>query len=60
LIPYNPTESRAAFEMPAKLETLFFKNALEKSGVDVTLRQPRGVDIAAACGQLRINALKSR
>jgi 23S rRNA (adenine2503-C2)-methyltransferase len=60
LIPYNPTSSRAAFVMPAKLETLFFKNALEKSGIDVTLRQPRGTDIGAACGQLRINTLKSK
>lgn len=60
LIPYNPTVSRAAFEMPAKLEVLFFKSHLEKNGIDVTLRHPRGTDIAAACGQLRINAHKNR
>jgi 23S rRNA (adenine2503-C2)-methyltransferase len=60
LIPYNPTASRSAFQMPTKIETLFFKNALQKNGVDVTLRQPRGTDIGAACGQLRINASKKK
>jgi 23S rRNA (adenine2503-C2)-methyltransferase len=52
LIPYNPVASRMGFEPPVKLEVLFFKNYLEKHGVDVTWRMPRGADIAAACGQL--------
>ena len=53
LIPYNPGASRTAFEAPTKLEVLFFKSYLVKKGLDVTLRVSRGVDIAAACGQLR-------
>ncbi len=58
LIAYNPTQSRMAFTSPTKLEALFFKNYLEKQGFEVTMRQPRGQDIAAACGQLRHNTLK--
>lgn len=39
---------------PAKTEILTFKEYLFKSGINVTLRQERGQDIAAACGQLRL------
>ncbi|HQP91740.1 MAG TPA: 23S rRNA (adenine(2503)-C(2))-methyltransferase RlmN [Candidatus Omnitrophota bacterium] len=60
LIPYNPAESRYRFEAPSKLEVLFFKNYLSKKGIDVTVRMPRGTDITAACGQLRINADKKK
>jgi 23S rRNA (adenine2503-C2)-methyltransferase len=52
LIPYNVSWSRVAFDAPTKLEVLFFKSYLTKKGIDVTLRMPRGGDIAAACGQL--------
>ncbi len=52
LIPYNTADSKLGFQAPAKLEVLFFKNYLAKHGIDVTLRMPRGADIAAACGQL--------
>lgn len=58
LIPYNPGIGRAAFEAPTKLEVLFFKSYLTKKGLDVTLRMPRGEDIAAACGQLRAAAME--
>lgn len=30
-----------------------FKQALESAGVETTLREPRGIDIDAACGQLK-------
>lgn len=53
LIPYNKTKSRLAYDPPAKMELLFFKDYLMKNGVEVTLRNPRGRDIMAACGQLR-------
>jgi len=56
LIPYNPTESRLRFQAPSKQEVLFFKSYLQKKGIDVTVRMSRGMDITAACGQLRINA----
>jgi 23S rRNA (adenine2503-C2)-methyltransferase len=52
LIPYNPIKE-FDFEPPAKLETLFFRDRLTKSGVRATIRMPRGKDIHAACGQLR-------
>jgi len=39
---------------PAKAEILAFKECLFKNGINVTLRQGRGQDIAAACGQLRL------
>ncbi|MDD2866094.1 MAG: 23S rRNA (adenine(2503)-C(2))-methyltransferase RlmN [Candidatus Omnitrophica bacterium] len=58
LIPFNPAVSRMGFEPPVKLEVLFFKSYLEKHGVDVTLRLPRGSDISAACGQLRYQTLR--
>ncbi|MDD5019789.1 MAG: 23S rRNA (adenine(2503)-C(2))-methyltransferase RlmN [Candidatus Omnitrophica bacterium] len=60
LIPYNSADSRLGFEPPVKLEVLFFKSYLEKHGVDVTLRMPRGADIAAACGQLVWKTADSR
>ena len=60
LIPYNVTLSRMRFQPPTKLEVLFFKSYLEKNGIDVTWRLPRGNDITAACGQLRYNASKEK
>ena len=37
-----------------------FKNKLEKSGINVTIRREMGADINAACGQLRRKKLQSR
>ncbi len=54
LIPANPVKE-LNMEPPNKLEALFFKNNLIKQGINVTLRRPRGDDILAACGQLRLN-----
>jgi 23S rRNA (adenine2503-C2)-methyltransferase len=53
LIPVNP-QKELGLEPPPKLDILFFRDALVKSGVAVTLRRPRGRDIEAACGQLRL------
>jgi 23S rRNA (adenine2503-C2)-methyltransferase len=53
LIPVNPREE-AGLEPPSKSDILSFRDALLKSGVAVTLRRPRGQDIDAACGQLRL------
>jgi 23S rRNA (adenine2503-C2)-methyltransferase len=52
LIPAN-TPAGAGLEAPRKNEALFFKDALTKAGVHVTVRKARGQDIEAACGQLR-------
>lgn len=43
---------------PQKPEILLFREYLLKSGVNVTLRRPRGEDIEAACGQLRLRHAK--
>jgi 23S rRNA (adenine2503-C2)-methyltransferase len=58
LIPVNPQEN-LGLEPPAKLDILFFRDALIKSGITVTLRKPRGQDIEAACGQLRLRYEKT-
>ena len=60
LIPYNPIglELRAescelSLKRPPSGKIYSFKDILEKrSGKKVTVRRERGVDIAAACGQL--------
>lgn len=46
------------FAIPNKMEILIFKDYLLKHGINSTLRKPRGQDIAAACGQLRLNYAK--
>ncbi|MEW6101113.1 MAG: 23S rRNA (adenine(2503)-C(2))-methyltransferase RlmN [Candidatus Omnitrophota bacterium] len=53
LIPANPLPEYEIVA-PNKLDILLFKDKLSKSGINVTLRKPRGQDIAAACGQLRL------
>ncbi len=53
LIPANPVPE-LNISPPNKLEILLFRDALLKAGVNVTLRKPRGQDIDAACGQLRL------
>jgi 23S rRNA (adenine2503-C2)-methyltransferase len=58
LIPVNPQQETGLLP-PAKLDILFFRDALVKSGVAVTLRRPRGQDIEAACGQLRLRYEKN-
>ena len=41
-------------EPPKEAEILLFRDYLLKQGINVTLRRPRGQDIDAACGQLRL------
>jgi 23S rRNA (adenine2503-C2)-methyltransferase len=52
LIPANPTADRSFKPSPAR-DILAFERELRRCHVNVTLRQPRGKDIAAGCGQLR-------
>lgn len=52
LIPFNPIPGNAwRPSSPARLRA--FAHVLEQNGVNATVREPRGRDIAAACGQLR-------
>lgn len=53
LIPCNPIKE-FNLQPPNKLEVLLFRDYLLKQGINVTLRRPRGQDIEAACGQLRL------
>ena len=56
LIPFNPIPWQAwKPSTPERLE--FFRRTLEEAGVSAQVREPRGRDIDAACGQLRANAL---
>jgi 23S rRNA (adenine2503-C2)-methyltransferase len=57
LIPANSIKE-LKIEPPNKLEILFFRDTLLKLGVNATLRRPRGQDIDAACGQLRLRYVK--
>jgi len=56
LIVFNPINI-SNFSTPTKLEVLFFRNYLLKNNIDATIRQPRGLDIEAACGQLRLQTI---
>jgi 23S rRNA (adenine2503-C2)-methyltransferase len=54
LIPANPVKEKN-IQPPNKLEILLFRDRLLKSGINATLRRPRGEDIQASCGQLRLS-----
>ena len=55
LIACNPATNLKT-QAAGKLEALIFKDCLLKSGINATLRKSRGLDIAAACGQLKYEA----
>ena len=52
LIPVNPIKERD-YVQSGHAAVLEFKNKLEKSGINVTIRREIGRDIDGACGQLR-------
>ncbi len=52
LIPVNPIKEREYKETEGP-RVQAFKNKLEKSGINVTIRREMGRDIDGACGQLR-------
>jgi 23S rRNA (adenine2503-C2)-methyltransferase len=55
LIPLNPTPGYATPGTPAE-GVRRFRDALRTLGVNATIRQNRGTEIDAACGQLRATA----
>lgn len=57
LIPYNQVKEKD-FETSSDENALRFYDLLKKNHVAVTLRQKKGDDIDAACGQLRAKKLK--
>ena len=52
LIPYNPVKG-LDYQQPSKKSVLAFSQILRSHGISVTTRKRKGVDISAACGQLR-------
>lgn len=57
LIPANKTNNKV-YGPPPKRVVLAFENELKKQYINVTLRESRGQDIDAGCGQLRSRYLK--
>ena len=51
IIPYNPI-NKSSFQTPAPETITKFKNILKVSGLTANVRQAKGADISAACGQL--------
>lgn len=52
LIPYNEVEG-LPYRKPEKEKIMQFYNWLSEAGLNVTIREEKGADIEAACGQLR-------
>ena len=52
LIPMNPIDG-SVLSPPSRRRALAFEAVLQSAGVSVTIRATRGLDIDAACGQLR-------
>jgi 23S rRNA (adenine2503-C2)-methyltransferase len=59
LIPLHPGGARGFTPTPADRIRAFSKE-LRDRGVEVAVRKSRGIDIAAACGQLRVERLGRR
>ncbi len=51
LIAYNGV-AELGYDTPSFVAVKAFAGHLEKAGINVNIRRPRGADIAAACGQL--------
>ncbi|WP_311678058.1 23S rRNA (adenine(2503)-C(2))-methyltransferase RlmN [Sneathia vaginalis] len=59
LIPYNKVFGKP-YITPSKTRQHAFYNALKNNKINVTLRDTKGQDIAAACGQLKIKKEKEQ
>ena len=57
LIPFNDVDG-CDFRRPPQTVIQGFFNHLQQRGVSVTLRQKKGGDINAACGQLRLRKME--
>tara|TARA_B100000029_G_scaffold500020_1_gene571150 strand:+ start:239 stop:1405 length:1167 start_codon:yes stop_codon:yes gene_type:complete len=55
LIPYNPVDG-LDWKRPSDKTVAQFRDGLHQSGVRVTVRMEKGMDIDAACGQLRLKS----
>ncbi len=59
LIPLHPGGA-GAFKPSTRSEIAVFERKLKSAGVEVAVRKSRGLDIAAACGQLRVERQRRR
>ncbi|RDU66828.1 23S rRNA (adenine(2503)-C(2))-methyltransferase RlmN [Helicobacter didelphidarum] len=57
LIPFNPHEE-SQFKRPEKEKVQAFADYLYNRGIVATIRESKGLDISAACGQLREKILQ--
>ena len=61
LIPYNSSETfDGIFKRTTELKRDAFFDYLNKNHINAIVRKEHGTDIDAACGQLRVKALKER
>ncbi|MBZ7985198.1 23S rRNA (adenine(2503)-C(2))-methyltransferase RlmN [Campylobacter sp. Cr9] len=54
LIYFNPHEG-SIYKRPSEEKVIAFRDYLQAHGQNATIRQSKGLDISAACGQLRNN-----
>ena len=59
LIPLHPGGA-GNFQPSSRADTAAFERSLRSRGVEVAVRKSRGLDIAAACGQLRVERQRRR
>src|SRR6266436_6520793 len=59
LIPFNPVED-TPYEAPDRAKVRRFKELVEAQGLNVTVRDTRGRDADAACGQLHERVMRER
>jgi 23S rRNA (adenine2503-C2)-methyltransferase len=57
LIPLNPTEGFDG-QAPAEERVRAFQQIIQDAGLPSTVRQRRGIDVAAGCGQLKAKKMK--
>jgi 23S rRNA (adenine2503-C2)-methyltransferase len=57
LIPLNPTGSYSGLAASAEAVRAF-QRVLQDAGFPATVRQRRGIDVAAGCGQLRADRIR--
>jgi len=57
LIPLNPTEGFDG-TMPTEERSQAFQKIIQDAGIPSTIRQRRGIDVAAGCGQLKAKRVK--
>ncbi|MGC6506534.1 MAG: 23S rRNA (adenine(2503)-C(2))-methyltransferase RlmN [Coraliomargaritaceae bacterium] len=57
LIPLNPTEDFSG-QPPDEIRVRAFQDIITGSGLPCTVRQRRGIDVAAGCGQLKSERLR--